>query len=146
MTDFCYYRTNAVVLGSQSHGTHDHILLSQIRDSSNLEGQAPVFIFSGAEWYSYIPWNSILVTSYDFVSLALTEYIENAAIKSSSTVACVSVVMGECLLSHCVPLTASLWSTILSLSLCVTIQRVIHNSWAWFLQHERTIPIASAIF
>jgi hypothetical protein len=34
----------AVILGSQSGGTHDHILLSHIRDSPNLEGQVPVFI------------------------------------------------------------------------------------------------------
>jgi hypothetical protein len=35
---------SAVVLGSESRGTGDHILLSQIRDSPNLEGQIPVFI------------------------------------------------------------------------------------------------------
>jgi hypothetical protein len=35
---------SAVILGSYSRGTRDHILLSQIRDSSNLEGQVPVFI------------------------------------------------------------------------------------------------------
>jgi hypothetical protein len=35
---------NAVILRSESLGTHDHILLSQIRDSPNLEGQVPVFI------------------------------------------------------------------------------------------------------
>jgi hypothetical protein len=35
---------SAVVLGFKSRGTHDHILLSQIRDFSNLEGQVPVFI------------------------------------------------------------------------------------------------------
>jgi hypothetical protein len=34
---------SAVILGSKSRGTHD-ILLSQIRDSSNLAGQVPVFI------------------------------------------------------------------------------------------------------
>jgi hypothetical protein len=34
----------AVIIGSESHGTHDHILLSQIRDSPNLEDQVPVFI------------------------------------------------------------------------------------------------------
>jgi hypothetical protein len=34
----------AVILKSESCGTHDHILLSQIRDSPNLEGQVPVFI------------------------------------------------------------------------------------------------------
>jgi hypothetical protein len=32
---------SAVILGSESCGIHDHILLSQIRDSSNLEGQVP---------------------------------------------------------------------------------------------------------
>jgi hypothetical protein len=31
-------------LGLESRGTRDHILLSQIRDSPNLEGQVPVFI------------------------------------------------------------------------------------------------------
>jgi hypothetical protein len=35
---------SAVILRSESHGTHDHILLSQIRDSPNLEGQVHVFI------------------------------------------------------------------------------------------------------
>jgi hypothetical protein len=34
----------AVILRSESRGTHDHILLSQIQDSPKLEGQAPVFI------------------------------------------------------------------------------------------------------
>jgi hypothetical protein len=31
-------------LGSESRGTHDHILLFQILDSPNPEGQVPVFI------------------------------------------------------------------------------------------------------
>jgi hypothetical protein len=35
---------SAVILRSEFRGTHDHILLSQIRDSSNLEGQVPMFI------------------------------------------------------------------------------------------------------
>jgi hypothetical protein len=34
---------NAVILRSESRGTHGHILLSQIRDSPNLEGHVPVF-------------------------------------------------------------------------------------------------------
>jgi hypothetical protein len=34
----------AVILGSESRGTRDHISLSQIRDSHNLEIQVPVFI------------------------------------------------------------------------------------------------------
>jgi hypothetical protein len=35
---------SAVILRSESRETHDHILLSQIRGSPNLEGQVPVFI------------------------------------------------------------------------------------------------------
>jgi hypothetical protein len=35
---------SAVILGSESHRTLDHILLAQIRDSHNLEGQVPIFI------------------------------------------------------------------------------------------------------
>jgi hypothetical protein len=35
---------SAVILKSESHRTHDRMLLSQIRDSLNLEGQVPVFI------------------------------------------------------------------------------------------------------
>jgi hypothetical protein len=35
---------STVILGSESHGTRDHILLSQIWDSPNLEGQIPVFL------------------------------------------------------------------------------------------------------
>jgi hypothetical protein len=36
--------TSAVILRSKSHWTHDHILLSQIRESPNLEGQIARFI------------------------------------------------------------------------------------------------------
>jgi hypothetical protein len=35
---------SAVILRSESRGPHDHILLSQIRDFPNLEGQTHVFI------------------------------------------------------------------------------------------------------
>jgi hypothetical protein len=33
-----------VILGSESRGTHEQILLSQIRDSPNLEGKFPAFM------------------------------------------------------------------------------------------------------
>jgi hypothetical protein len=35
---------SADILRSESHGTHDHILLSQIWDFHNLEGEVPIFI------------------------------------------------------------------------------------------------------
>jgi hypothetical protein len=46
---------SAVILGSESGGTHDHILLSQIRDRSIMKGQVPVFMPPGTEWPSYTP-------------------------------------------------------------------------------------------
>jgi hypothetical protein len=46
---------SAVILGSESSRTHTHILLSQIRDSPNMEGQVPVFISPGTQWSSYTP-------------------------------------------------------------------------------------------
>jgi hypothetical protein len=58
---------SAVILGSESRGTHDHILLSQIRDFPNLEGQVPVFISPRnrvAQLYSKAL-GSIFVASYD---------------------------------------------------------------------------------
>jgi hypothetical protein len=35
---------SAIIFGYESRGNHDQILLSQIRDSPNLEGQAPVYV------------------------------------------------------------------------------------------------------
>jgi hypothetical protein len=46
---------SAVILRSEFRGTHDHILLSQIRDSPNLEGQVLIFLSAGTEWPSYTP-------------------------------------------------------------------------------------------
>jgi hypothetical protein len=45
----------SAVIRSESRRTHDHILLFQIRDSPNLEGQFPVFIPLGTGWPSYTP-------------------------------------------------------------------------------------------
>jgi hypothetical protein len=38
---------STIILGSESHRTHDHILLSKIWDTPNLESQVPLFIYSG---------------------------------------------------------------------------------------------------
>jgi hypothetical protein len=60
---------SAVILGSESRGTHDHILLSQIRDSPNLEGQVPVFTrVCPRHWVARLypqALGSIFVASYD---------------------------------------------------------------------------------
>jgi hypothetical protein len=58
---------STVVLGSESRGTHDHILLSQIRDSRNLEGQVPVFIYPRNRVVQLYPQalGCLFVASYD---------------------------------------------------------------------------------
>jgi hypothetical protein len=58
---------SAVILGSESRGTRDHILLSQIRDSANLEGQVSVFISPRNRVAQLYPQalSSLSVASYD---------------------------------------------------------------------------------
>jgi hypothetical protein len=58
---------SAVILGSESRGTCDHILLSQIRDSLNLERHVPVFISSRNKVAKLSPQalGSLFVASYD---------------------------------------------------------------------------------
>jgi hypothetical protein len=56
-----------VILGSEPHKTHDHILLSPIRDSLSLEDQVPVFI-SPSNWAAQLypqALGSSSVASYD---------------------------------------------------------------------------------
>jgi hypothetical protein len=43
----------SAIVGSESRGVHDHILLSQIRNSPNLEGQVPSLYPPGTRWPSY---------------------------------------------------------------------------------------------
>jgi hypothetical protein len=57
----------AIILGSESHGTRDHILVSQIRDSPNLDDQIPIFISPRIRVAQLYPQAlcSFFVASYD---------------------------------------------------------------------------------
>jgi hypothetical protein len=59
--------TNTDILRSESRGTHEHILLSQIRDSPNLEGQVLVFISPRNRVARLYPQalGSLLIASYN---------------------------------------------------------------------------------
>jgi hypothetical protein len=70
---------SAVILGSGSRGTRDHILLSQIRDSPNLEGQVPVFISPGTGWPSYTPRHWVPFLSPPTIRRATVEVFEPAS-------------------------------------------------------------------
>jgi hypothetical protein len=58
---------SAVILRSETCGSHDHILLSQIPDSPNLEGQFPVFVSPRNRVARLYPQalGSLFVPSYD---------------------------------------------------------------------------------
>jgi hypothetical protein len=58
---------SAVIFGSEPRGIHDHILLSQIPDSPNLEGHVPVFISPKHMVAKLYPQalRSLFVVSYD---------------------------------------------------------------------------------
>jgi hypothetical protein len=58
---------STIILGSESHGIYDHILLPQIRGFPNLEGQVPVFISPRNRVAQLYPQalGSLFVASYD---------------------------------------------------------------------------------
>jgi hypothetical protein len=76
---------SAVILRSESHGTHDHILLSQIRDSPNLEGQVPVFISPKTWWPSYTPRHWVPFSSPPTTHRATVEVFDPASTRDSLT-------------------------------------------------------------
>jgi hypothetical protein len=52
---FLLFLASAVILGSESRGTHDYILLSQTRESPNLESQVSILHPLGTWLPSYTP-------------------------------------------------------------------------------------------
>jgi hypothetical protein len=75
----------AFILMSESRGTHDHILLSQIRDSPNLEGQVPVFISPGTGWPSYTARHRVPFSSPPTTRRATAEVLDPASTRVLST-------------------------------------------------------------
>jgi hypothetical protein len=61
------FLASPVILKSESRVTHDHLSLSQIRDSTNLESQVPVFICPRNRIAPFYPQalGSLFVASYD---------------------------------------------------------------------------------
>jgi hypothetical protein len=70
---------SAVIHGSESHGTGDHILLSQIRDSLNQEGQVPIFITPQEQGYSLYPQALGSLSSPPTTCRATVEVLEPAS-------------------------------------------------------------------
>jgi hypothetical protein len=111
---------SSVILRSESHGTHDHIFLSQIRDSPNLQGQIPVCIPQehggpviplGTEFFFFASYDSqgyggdirpsLHVGEVLGRTNSLLSFDKNDAHKNSSIVSCVFVAAGMYVLSSC---------------------------------------------
>jgi hypothetical protein len=106
---------SAVILRFESCRTHDHILLSKIRDSPNLEAQVTVFISPRNRVARLYPQalSSFFVASYDSqgygggiwphlhmgLPFITVTYVTTA--NSSSTILCLFVAAETCLATRC---------------------------------------------
>jgi hypothetical protein len=70
---------SVVILGFESRGTHGHILLSQIRDTPNLEVQVTYLYPPGTGWPSYTPRHWVLFPSPPTTRRATVEVFEPAS-------------------------------------------------------------------
>jgi hypothetical protein len=96
------FLASAVILRSESRATHD-ILLSQIRDSPNMEGQVLVFVSPGTGWLGYNPRHGVPFSSPPMIRRATVEVFDPASTRDISTafisghtvyiVACTAVAM-----------------------------------------------------
>jgi hypothetical protein len=66
--------TSAVILGSESRKIHDHILLSQIRDSPTWRAMSPYLYAPETGWLGYSPRNWVPFSS------PLTTHTDNAEV------------------------------------------------------------------
>jgi hypothetical protein len=83
---FLLVLASAVILGFESRETRDHILLSQIRDLPNLEGQAPYLYAPGTGWPSYIPRHWVPFSSPPTTRRATAEVFEQASTRCCSVI------------------------------------------------------------
>jgi hypothetical protein len=78
--------TSAVILGSESRGTRDNILLSQIRDSPNWRARSQYLYPPGTGWPSYTPRHWVPFPSPLTTRKATVEIFEPASTRSNARV------------------------------------------------------------
>jgi hypothetical protein len=140
---------SAIIIRSKSRGIRDHILLSQIRDSPNLEGQVPVFI-SPKNWVAQLypqALGSLFIASYDSqghdrgirprlhtgMSHSLSQpvfdprYMVSGQIQQKTPFPNNSFIVIEICLSHCCIETAVL----ILLRACLFPQESVYRGVAW---------------
>jgi hypothetical protein len=82
---------SAVMFRSEFCGTH-HVLLSQIRDSPNLEGQVPPYLYPpGTGWSGYTPRHRLPVSSPPTTRRATVEVFEPASTRALLSSLCLEL-------------------------------------------------------
>jgi hypothetical protein len=76
---------STVILRSESRWIHVYILLSQIRDSPNLEGQVPYLYLPGTGWPGYIPRDWVPFSSPPTTRRATVEVFDLASTGATLT-------------------------------------------------------------
>jgi hypothetical protein len=74
---------SAVILRSESRGTHNHILLSQIRDSPPWRARSPYLYPPGTWWPSYTPRHWVPFSSPPTTRRATVEVLEPASTRAT---------------------------------------------------------------
>jgi hypothetical protein len=84
---------SAVILVSESRGTHDRNLLSQIRDSPNLVGQVPVFISPRNRVAQYTPRYWVPFSSPPTTRRAMVEVFQTAWTRAGCCLAMAQILL-----------------------------------------------------
>jgi hypothetical protein len=74
---------SAVILRSESRGTHDHILMSQIRDGPTWKARYPYLHLSGTGWPGYTPRHLIPFSSLPTACTDTVEVFEPTSTRAS---------------------------------------------------------------
>jgi hypothetical protein len=73
------------ILGSESHRSHDQILLSQIRDPPTWRARYPYLCLSGTGWPNYTPWHRVPSLSLCMTRRAMVEVFDPAFMLANSS-------------------------------------------------------------
>jgi hypothetical protein len=84
LLQFLLVLASAVIVRSESRWIHYLILLSQIRDSPNMESQVPVFISPGTGWSGYTPRHQVLFSTPPVTRRATVELFDPASKRDPS--------------------------------------------------------------
>jgi hypothetical protein len=117
---------SAVILGSETRGTHDHVLLSQIRDSSTWRARTPYLYLPGTERPSDTARHCAPFSSHANTHRATVEVFEQASTRESLLKKRGILFIGNN--RYLRNYTLSTWQHLVTISVCVlavTVQKAL---------------------